>query len=618
METTMYIAIVQFNPKVGALRENTERALAELNRLASETYPPDLVVFPAFALTGEPIELLQFYPPFAAECIEIYADFCNRAPLPTIIGTYYPQFDPYTARLTCLPEVIYAGDGDGEILHFSDIVYEENDPYDDSFMRHITINDTSVAIMFNESPDYDESFEDYDVVVVLEAAEFTGEEAMLMATSQTDEYKEIAKDNNVWYVIANLAGAADSIVYEGTSMIISPVGKIVAAAPAFTEQTICYNLSNAAMAKKILLKPQLQYEAYWNVIVCGIRDYHYKNGFSDCVIGLSGGIDSSLVCALAVEALGADHVHGVLMPSQNSSSDSIKDAKELASILGVKTITLPINTIYDAFMLLYEHALSDTDIANPTLTTNSSCNVATGKDKKADSDVDADFSGSKNRLSMKPEDNIALQNIQARIRMLHLMHLSNTFNWLLLNTGNRSEAAMGYSTLYGDTAGAIAPIGNLYKVDVYGVARWRNERGLVIPDAILNKPPSAELYPGQRDCDSLPDYDILDVILRLHLNDGMGADQILVSLRECEFFPEITPEIVLDTLSRVSAAEFKRSQEPMAIRIDDFSFAENRHWPTTNGFVDRDRKLKTDVEVFRFIEAVYKDCGPRNLGYFAN
>jgi NH3-dependent NAD+ synthetase len=164
----------------------------------------------------------------------------------------------------------------------------------------------------------------------------------------------------------------------------------------------------------------------------------------------------------------------------------------------------------------------------------------------------------------------------------------------------------------------LAPLGNIYKTDVYGLAQWRNERGSVIPAEILAKPPSAELYPGQKDSDALPDYAVLDAVLRLHLERNMGADQIIVHFRDYEGDLDISSETILDILAKVRAAEFKRRQEPLALNPGNFDFGNTRNWPITNGFVDRDRKVKTADEIFRFIEDVFIDSGPRGFGFYEN
>lgn len=265
-------------------------------------------------------------------------------------------------------------------------------------------------------------------------------------------------------------------------------------------------------------------EAIHEALVAQLREFVQGIGFSDCVVGLSGGIDSAVTAVLAVEALGAEHVHGVLLPGPYSSDHSVVDAEELAERAGIEAFTVPITAAYEAF----------SEVLGPA------CGGQLG--------------------------GLAAENTQARCRMVCLMALSNVHGWLLLNTGNRSEAFMGYSTLYGDTAGAIAPIGGLYKTQVYALARWMNERaeaaGAVppIPQRTIDKPPSAELAPDQQDERALGiDYPALDNILRLAFDEERPIRAIV----EAGYDADLVEGIIM----RANAAEFKRAQEPPALVV---------------------------------------------------
>lgn len=257
----------------------------------------------------------------------------------------------------------------------------------------------------------------------------------------------------------------------------------------------------------------------FDVCTAALGEYAQSAGFTDAVIGLSGGIDSSVVAVMAQRAFGAEHVHGVLLPGPYSSDHSVRDAQELADNLGIHSLTLSIREPYEAFANVLANACG------------------------------GELSG------------LASQNTQARCRMVCLMALSNAHNWMLLNTGNKSEACMGYSTLYGDTAGAFAPMGGLYKTDVYALARWVNEQAAAaddvppIPQNVLVKPPSAELAPDQEDEKSLGvDYPTLDAILKAHVERGESAEAIIE-----QGFPEHT---VRDVIARYNRYAFKRAQEP--------------------------------------------------------
>jgi NAD+ synthase (glutamine-hydrolysing) len=301
-----------------------------------------------------------------------------------------------------------------------------------------------------------------------------------------------------------------------------------------------------------------------------------KNGFSDVVLGLSGGIDSAVTAALAVDALGPERVHGVLMPGPYSSPGSVSDAAALANNLGIATLTMPITSSFEAFKQASVSAIGN--------------------------------EGSP----------VALQNLQARIRTIHLMHLSNTFGWLLLNTGNKSEAAMGFSTLYGDTAGAFAPLGNVYKEDVYALAAWRNQQKPLIPQPIIDKAPSAELYEGQRDEDTLPPYALLDRILRLHIEDGLGVDQILEFTRHEAGEQPLDAQTVGKVLEAVKRAEYKRRQEPLAPSIGYLDLTADRSWPLTNGFTDHYRNLMGAVSIVDYLGLIYRWDAPKGWDISAN
>jgi NAD+ synthase (glutamine-hydrolysing) len=275
-------------------------------------------------------------------------------------------------------------------------------------------------------------------------------------------------------------------------------------------------------------------EELYRALELGLRDYMGKNGFTDAVIGLSGGIDSALTAALAADALGPAHVHGVLMPSQFSSAGSIADAEALCRNLGIEYRTLPIEPAYRAF----------------------------------EATLAASYQGQ--------EPGIAEENLQARVRGTLLMALSNKFGWIVLATGNKSELSVGYSTLYGDMVGGFAPIKDVYKSKVWDLARGRNLSGEVIPIASIEKPPSAELRSGQLDTDSLPPYDVLDAVLRRYIEADMSRDEIVAEGYDAA--------LVARVARLVDAAEYKRRQGPMGIRVTPKAFGKDRRMPITNRY----------------------------------
>jgi NAD+ synthetase len=583
----MYIAIIQNNPKTGALRENAEHALESLDALAAGPYPPDLAIFPAFALTGSPVDGLCFSDAFAIETLDVAHSFMSKASVPSLIGTLIPRPLEEIEGFASEPEALFCRDGTGGALGFVDIGGEWG-PSRYAASVTTVIDGHTISVLLDDYPEPEDDFSKSDIVILLLAKEYRGTNTMFTASDQLGYLRGFARENGVWVVVVNLVGAQDGTVYDGASVILKPDGSVETAAEPFIEQTLTCNINLGSFPTSArlrqepqgedghLIKPLLPYEADWRALELCVRDYVRKNGFTDVVIGLSGGIDSAVTATLAVDALGAEHVHGVLMPGPHSSQGSVDDAQDLARNLGIETLTMPITAPLETF-----RELSRTTLGQEGST-------------------------------------LARQNIQARIRTIHLMHLSNTFDWLLLNTGNKSEAAMGYSTLYGDTAGALAPLGNMYKTDVYGLAHWRNGRGAVIPAAILEKAPSAELYDGQTDQDSLPPYELLDRILRLHIEDGLGVDQILEYTRQEPDGESVTAELVEQVLDAVRAAEYKRRQEPPAPPLGYLDMSLDRGWPLTNGFKDRHRDLKPEGGLADYLGMIRSWKRPEGWDFLAN
>jgi NAD+ synthase (glutamine-hydrolysing) len=326
---------------------------------------------------------------------------------------------------------------------------------------------------------------------------------------------------------SNLVGGNDDLIFDGRSCVVNRDGKLVARAKAFEQDLLVVDteaLEGAVDEQDLSSEAEI-----WHALVLGVRDYVRKTGFSCVLLGLSGGIDSSLTAAIAVEALGADHVLGVLMPSPFSSRGSIDDSLELAQNLGIRTLTLPIQGIMGSF----DETLADA------------------------------FQG-------RAAD-VTEENIQARIRGNLLMALSNKYRSLLLTTGNKSEISVGYCTLYGDMSGGLAVIADLPKTLVYAVSRWRNQRGRVIPEAVLTKAPSAELRENQKDQDSLPPYDVLDEILRRHIEENQPAESIIAEGHD--------PSTVRRVLRMVKNAEFKRKQGAPGLKVTSRAFGTGWRMP---------------------------------------
>jgi len=355
-----------------------------------------------------------------------------------------------------------------------------------------------------------------------------------------------AKANKLWIVYANQVGSQDDLVFDGRSLVANPKGEIVFQAPAFEEGLFITEINaQPQFVEKSISKPDQTKDMY-HALVLGIRDYMQKNGFKKAVIGMSGGIDSALVATLACDAIGPSAVLGVTMPGEYSSTGSYQDSEELAKNLGFELRKQPITPMYKSFVQ----------------------SVIDRKDtRKADAPE-------------KSKITLAMENLQARLRALELMYISNDENRLLLSTGNKSELAMGYCTLYGDMCGGLCVLGDVYKTDVYKVARYRNSISEVIPKSILNKAPSAELRPDQKDQDSLPPYDVLDAILELYIEKNLGNSEIAAKLKS----QKVSSVLIEDTIRKVNRNEYKRRQTPPLIRVTEKAWF-GRRMPITNKFL---------------------------------
>lgn len=345
-----------------------------------------------------------------------------------------------------------------------------------------------------------------------------------------------ARDNACAIAYVNQVGGQDELVFDGASMVFDARGNVLARAPQFVPDLMVVDLDVDAPKVSTIAPVLGRSEEMFETLVLGTRDYVRKNKFTDVVIGLSGGIDSSLVAAVAVEALGADHVHGVSMPSRYSSEGSKTDAHELASALGIDIRTISIEPVFQSYL----------DVLEPSFE---------GRDA-----------------------DLTEENLQSRCRGQILMALSNKLGWMVLTTGNKSEMAVGYFTMYGDSVGGYAVIKDVLKLDVFAISRYVNERAgrVIIPESVLTKPPSAELRPDQRDDQSLPPYDILDPILSLYVEQDRTAAEIIGMGH---------PEDVVRRIARlVDLNEYKRRQCPPGVRVSEKAFGKDRRLPITNGY----------------------------------
>jgi NAD+ synthase (glutamine-hydrolysing) len=562
----MRVGAAQQNLLVGDLEGNTARILDVYEQ--AEDAGCDLVAFPELAITGYPPEDLLLRPAFveqAGAALEKVAARTGHAA--AVVGFPQPDRDLYNAAAVCAHGRVlgvYRKHLLPNYAVFDEERYFEPWPGDGPLF---VIAGVRVAISICEDawspsgPILTQAAAGAELIVNINASPFHAgrlrERETMLATR--------AADAGVPLLYLNTVGGQDELVFDGASMMFDADGRLVARASQFTEELMVLDVDVRSSFRRRALDPRGRvrggalpeievseaqlggpadeptlapvldpvHEVY-EALVLGTRDYVRKNGFTDVVIGLSGGIDSSLVASVAVDALGADQVVGVMMPSRFSSEGSVSDSEQLASNLGIRTLTIPIEPAHDAFLSMLDEPFGET------------------------------------------EPGLAEENIQARIRGVILMALSNKFGWLVLTTGNKSEMAVGYATLYGDMAGGFAVIKDVPKTLVYALCRDRNERAArpLIPNEVIDKPPSAELRPDQLDSDSLPPYDQLDPIVEGYVEDDKSVAEL-----EAEGYDGDAVRRVARLIDR---NEYKRRQAPPGVRVSPKAFGKDRRLPITN------------------------------------
>ena len=546
------VALAQINPTVGDLEGNAALILAHAESAANNG--AHIALFPEMALTGYPVEDLALRPSFqiaSSKSIQVlasalpqklvsivgYLDHLDGAPQNrvavisggAVVATYtkcqlpnYGVFDEYRNFVPGDSTLVVRIHGvDVGILICEDLWV------DGGVTARLAARRPGLVLVPNGSP-FERNKDDVRAALV----------------------KKRALEVGAPLVYLNMTGGQDDLVFDGDSIAVDAKGNVIARAPQFEDGMMLLDLDaeggtstpdiviseDEARVDRVLT-PGIAHrlgdeEEIWSAIVVGLRDYVIKNGFSQVLIGLSGGIDSALVAALACDALGPELVHGVAMPSKYSSSHSIEDAEELARNTGLTLRTVRIESMVDAYM------------GELTLT------------------------------------GLAEENLQARVRGTTLMAISNQENMLVLATGNKSELACGYSTLYGDAVGGYAPIKDIYKVDVWALSRWRNEAARIagekppIPLRSIEKEPSAELRPDQKDSDSLPEYEILDEILRNYVDEDHGHNELIAM--------GFDPALVKRVIAMVDKAEYKRRQYPPGTKVSKRAFGKDRRLPMTS------------------------------------
>ncbi|MFC1620833.1 NAD+ synthase [Candidatus Omnitrophota bacterium] len=530
------IAIAQINTIVGDLVGNTEKILFCLNESAKKR--ADIVVFPELSITGYPPEDLVLKPHFVKEnikCLNVIAraakdiiaivgfvdqkakDLYNSAAVinnKKITHIYHKRHLP---NYSVFDEKRYFKPGKGNALikakgySFSLNICEDIWASEDAKTKNI-LTRADFLINISASPYHIDKIKERKTLLLAKARRF-----------------------KTPVIYCNLVGGQDELVFDGRSAVFGKSNKIIAKAKAFEEDLLIVDLAEKNIASpNRAIRDMTRIEEVYSALVLGLRDYVRKNNFKKVAFGLSGGIDSALVAAVAVEALGKANVLALSMPSRYSSEATQLDAERIAKNLGVRFVKVGIDSIFDVY-------------ANT---------------------LQSHFSG------MDPD--ITEENIQARIRGNILMAFSNKFGHLVLNTGNKSETSVGYCTLYGDMAGGFAVIKDVPKKLVYELAGFVNKKKRIIPDSVFKRPPSAELRPGQKDQDSLPPYDLVDAIVDLYVEKDKSFSDIVKKLGN--------KDAVRKVLSMIDMNEYKRRQAPPGIKVSPRAFGKDRRMPITNKY----------------------------------
>ncbi len=544
----MKIALAQLNPTVGDFAGNSAKILDFATR--AHERGADLVVFSELCLCGYlPLDLIE-RPQFIERNERELSCLAKRLPIPSIVG-YAASATGSTGKSAANAAALLAG-GKVEFVQHK-LLLPTYDVFDESrYFQPATTQDVfsfggeNLGITICEDIWNDKTFwakplyerdpvaelvaKGADVIVNLSASPYTMDKRAL----RIDMLRALAKSHDRPVVYVNQVGGNDSLVFDGSSVVVLPDGRIAAQAAPFAEDLVLFDTESRT--GDVHPQPASEIEIAFRALVCGTRDYVCKSGFRSVVVGLSGGIDSSVVAAIAVTALGRENVLGVSMPGPYSSEGSRVDARQLAENLGIKFLTLPISEVFNS----YRAALADA------------------------------FDG---RL-----EDVTEENLQARVRGNFLMALSNKFGSLVLSTGNKSEMAVGYCTLYGDMAGGLALLSDVPKTMVYAIAEWVNRDREVVPRASIEKPPSAELRPNQKDQDSLPPYDILDRVLKAYIEDVKSPEEIASHY-------DLDIDLVRSIARKVDRNEYKRRQAPPGLKITSRAFGLGRPFPIVQKFV---------------------------------
>lgn len=585
---TIRLAICQINPTVGDFTGNVQKILDFLDKASA--FCPEIIAFPELAITGYPPEDLLMKPQFIEDNLKALDTITKRIQDSiVIIGFVDKKIDIYNAAA-----IIHQG----KIVDIYHKVYLPNYGVFDEF-RYFQVGSrcpvydiggitfgVSICedIWYPDGPPMIQSLAGADFIININASPYH----IAKSKFRKRMLSVRAFDSNSIIAYINMVGGQDELVFDGHSFIVDQNGDIIAEGKGFEEDLIIADLNLESVFIKRLHDPRRRQQALsihkerveiikiplskhiaeesikacppkfslpvtlyeypeeeeiYKALITGTRDYVKKNGFGRVCIGLSGGIDSSLVASIAVDALGKECVTGIFMPSPYTSKESREDVYELCANLDIKLIEIPITPIFNSYLDTLNREFYKLEPANRTKDTTE-------------------------------------ENIQARIRGNILMAFSNKYGWLVLTTGNKSEMSVGYATLYGDMAGGFAVIKDIPKTLVYRLCKWRNRQSSkeIIPRRILAKEPSAELKPGQKDTDTLPPYEILDPIVKAYVEDDLSFEEIVAINPKCE------QECIKDVIRMIDISEYKRRQSPPGIKITPRAFGKDRRFPITNRY----------------------------------
>lgn len=571
---TLRLALAQINSTVGDLAGNVQKISEAIERAKEKR--ADLIAFPELAISGYPPEDLLLKPQFIEENLQALQKVAKRCKgLTAIVGFVDREEDIYNAAAVIHDGAVRLVYHKCHLPNYG--VFDENRYFQAGKGAPVfTLNGMTLGvnicedIWYPEGPTFAQALGGgAEVIININASPYHAGKGLF----REEMISTRARDNAAIIAYVNLVGGQDELVFDGGSFVVNESGEILSRAKQFRESLMMIDLSVDSVfrarlhdprrrtekrervfpeVQKIVLghterkgklKPLLpsledrlsRLDEMYSALTLGLADYVHKNGFKKGVIGLSGGIDSALTAAIAVDALGKENVIGVFMPSRYTSQESKEEAEMLARNLGIRLITLPIESPFESYLSLLSHEFKNF-----------------------------------------PAD-ITEENLQSRIRGNLMMALSNKFGWLVLTTGNKSELSVGYATLYGDMAGGFGVIKDVWKTLVYELATERNKKGKpVIPERTFTRPPTAELRPNQTDQDSLPPYEVLDPILKAYVEEDKSYDEIVAM--------GFDPAVIAKVIALVDLSEFKRRQAPPGIKLTPRALGKDRRMPITNRY----------------------------------